>query len=142
MQQTTIDSLLTALTTDPPSQGENRVIAGYTAYGSRLPLYQEISAGIRACTSCGLHATRTQAVPGVGKLDARIVIVGEAPGENEDLLGQPFVGRSGAARFCDSCARRPAVPRKVCPVCSRQYVGYRNKTACSRSFFVPRMLLK
>ena len=71
-------------------------IGGSTEYGRRLPVYQEISAGIRACTACDLSKTRTQAVPGIGSLTAKIVIVGEAPGENEDLVGQPFVGRSGA----------------------------------------------
>ena len=50
---------------------------------------------IRACTRCGLHATRTQAVPGTGPVDAEIMIVGEAPGFTEDLQGQPFVGPAG-----------------------------------------------
>ena len=63
---------------------------------TRLQVMQEISAGIRACTACNLHKTRTQAVPGVGDPHARVVIVGEAPGENEDIQGEPFVGRSGA----------------------------------------------
>jgi uracil-DNA glycosylase len=50
---------------------------------------------IRACTLCGLHATRTQAVPGTGPVAAEIMIVGEAPGFNEDVQGQPFVGAAG-----------------------------------------------
>jgi DNA polymerase len=50
---------------------------------------------IRACTLCGLHATRTQAVPGTGPANAAIMIVGEAPGANEDLQGHPFVGAAG-----------------------------------------------
>lgn len=62
---------------------------------ARLALYSTICAGIRTCTSCGLHACRKQAVPGVGSLAAKIVVVGEAPGENEDDVGEPFVGRSG-----------------------------------------------
>lgn len=44
---------------------------------------------------CGLHATRTQAVPGVGPCPADIMIVGEAPGFNEDRQGEPFVGAAG-----------------------------------------------
>jgi len=56
---------------------------------------QELHARVRACTLCGLHATRTQAVPGTGPAHARIMIVGEAPGANEDLQGQPFVGAAG-----------------------------------------------
>jgi uracil-DNA glycosylase len=50
---------------------------------------------VRACTKCGLHATRTQAVPGVGPCPADILIVGEAPGFNEDRQGEPFVGAAG-----------------------------------------------
>jgi DNA polymerase len=50
---------------------------------------------IRACKNCGLHATRTQAVPGVGPCPADVMIVGEAPGFNEDRQGEPFVGAAG-----------------------------------------------
>ena len=55
----------------------------------------ELHETIRACKSCGLHATRTQAVPGVGPCPATIMIVGEAPGFNEDRQGEPFVGAAG-----------------------------------------------
>ena len=48
-----------------------------------------------ACTRCGLHATRTQAVPGTGPCPAEVMVVGEAPGFNEDLQGKPFVGAAG-----------------------------------------------
>ncbi len=51
--------------------------------------------GIRDCDRCPLHATRNQAVPGVGDQDARLLIVGEAPGAEEDRRGEPFVGRAG-----------------------------------------------
>jgi DNA polymerase len=47
------------------------------------------------CTKCGLCRTRTQVVFGVGRLDAPLLFVGEAPGEDEDLQGEPFVGRAG-----------------------------------------------
>lgn len=76
----------------------------------RLPIYQEISAEIRGCTACGLSQTRTQAVPGIGDLAARLVIVGEAPGENEDIVGQPFVGRSG--KLLDSWLRGAGLTRE------------------------------
>ena len=48
-----------------------------------------------ACSRCGLHATRTQAVPGTGPVPSEIMIVGEAPGFNEDVQGRPFVGAAG-----------------------------------------------
>ena len=50
---------------------------------------------VSGCTRCGLHRTRTQTVFGVGAPDARLMIIGEAPGADEDRLGEPFVGRAG-----------------------------------------------
>ena len=50
---------------------------------------------ILACTACPLHLRRTQAVPGTGPAGARIMAVGEGPGENEDRIGKPFVGAAG-----------------------------------------------
>lgn len=54
---------------------------------------------IRACRRCDLFRTATQAVPGEGPADARIMLVGEAPGASEDRQGRPFVGPAG--RFLD-----------------------------------------
>ena len=48
-----------------------------------------------ACTKCPLATTRTQVVFGVGDPRADLVFVGEGPGEQEDLKGEPFVGRAG-----------------------------------------------
>jgi len=48
-----------------------------------------------ACTRCALAGTRTQVVFGVGDPHAALLFVGEAPGRDEDLAGEPFVGRSG-----------------------------------------------
>src|SRR5258708_12029159 len=59
------------------------------------PELTQLHADIRSCTKCGLHATRTQAVPGTGPCPADILIVGEAPGFNEDRQGEPFVGAAG-----------------------------------------------
>ncbi len=56
---------------------------------------EEIAARIAGCTRCELHATRTQTVPGVGRLHPDILFIGEAPGADEDLKGIPFVGRAG-----------------------------------------------
>lgn len=47
------------------------------------------------CTACPLSATRTHVVFGVGNKNAELLFVGEAPGEQEDLSGTPFVGRAG-----------------------------------------------
>lgn len=50
----------------------------------------------RACTRCALSGSRTQVVFGAGNADADLMLVGEAPGAEEDRQGLPFVGRSGA----------------------------------------------
>jgi DNA polymerase len=50
---------------------------------------------VAACTRCGLSATRTQTVFGVGDAQADWLVVGEAPGAEEDRKGEPFVGRAG-----------------------------------------------
>jgi DNA polymerase len=50
---------------------------------------------VEACTRCGLDVARTQVVFGAGSIEADLVFVGEAPGANEDLEGEPFVGQAG-----------------------------------------------
>ena len=47
------------------------------------------------CKACELHTTRTNCVFGTGNIDADLLFVGEAPGDNEDKTGVPFVGRAG-----------------------------------------------
>ncbi len=59
------------------------------------PVLEQIAAEVRACRRCGLCETRNQAVPGVGTALSGIAFVGEAPGADEDRLGEPFVGRGG-----------------------------------------------
>jgi len=56
---------------------------------------QLIHSKILECTKCELHKSRTKAVPGEGPRDARIMFVGEGPGQNEDEQGRPFVGAAG-----------------------------------------------
>lgn len=55
----------------------------------------QLSQTVQACERCGLCEGRQQAVPGDGVTNPSILIVGEAPGEQEDSQGKPFVGRSG-----------------------------------------------
>lgn len=50
---------------------------------------------VRECRRCPLHETRTQGVPGVGSRSARLMLIGEAPGAEEDRRGEPFVGKAG-----------------------------------------------
>ncbi len=55
----------------------------------------ELEQKCRGCTRCGLWQMRNNVVFGVGKQDADILFVGEGPGEQEDLKGEPFVGAAG-----------------------------------------------
>jgi DNA polymerase len=55
----------------------------------------ELKQAVPACTACGLHASRSQTVFGVGDEKADWLLVGEAPGAEEDRLGEPFVGQAG-----------------------------------------------
>lgn len=57
--------------------------------------WQALEAQVSSCTRCPLHAGRTRTVFGVGNRRADWLIVGEAPGAEEDRLGEPFVGRAG-----------------------------------------------
>lgn len=57
--------------------------------------YAEFLGGLKACNDCGLREGATQAVPGHGPLDAPLMMVGEAPGAEEDRLGVPFSGQAG-----------------------------------------------
>ncbi len=64
---------------------------------------------IRKCTRCPLHTTRTHAVPGEGGFRKRVMLIGEAPGKNEDEQGRPFVGRAG--QLLDSLLREAGLTR-------------------------------
>src|SRR5512136_1265356 len=68
------------------------------------------AATIRGCTRCRLHATRTNAVPGEGAVRAAVLLVGEAPGRDEDMSGRPFVGRAG--RILDAALGAARLPRE------------------------------
>jgi DNA polymerase len=71
---------------------------GYTPVvdtGVDLPEWESLRSQVAACTRCELHKGRTQTVFGVGNVHADWLIIGEAPGRDEDLQGEPFVGRAG-----------------------------------------------
>ncbi len=57
--------------------------------------WDELRAACESCEKCELCKTRTNCVFGVGNINADIMFVGEAPGQQEDLSGTPFVGRAG-----------------------------------------------
>lgn len=64
---------------------------------------------IRACELCPLHRNRRNAVPGEGDASSGLMIVGEGPGENEDIQGRPFVGQAG--ELLDRILAAAEIPR-------------------------------
>jgi DNA polymerase len=81
-----------------------------------------LRAAVSACRACALCESRTQTVFGVGHERARLMIVGEAPGEQEDLRGEPFVGQAG--KLLDNMlraiglARDAAAPERAVFICN------------------------
>src|ERR687888_833116 len=71
---------------------------------------EALATQIRSCVQCPLHASRTQAVPGEGPATAKVMLIGEAPGREEDQSGQPFVGAAG--RFLDQVLAGSGVERR------------------------------
>ena len=64
----------------------------------------------QACRGCSLYANATQAVFGAGRASARMVLVGEQPGDREDVEGKPFVGPAG--RVLDAALAEAGIERK------------------------------
>ncbi len=62
---------------------------------SEWPDWTSLQAAVTSCTRCHLHTGRNRTVFGVGDRDSDWMIIGEAPGADEDRLGEPFVGRAG-----------------------------------------------
>jgi len=73
-------------------------------------VWEQLAEEVRVCTRCGLHKTRTQTVFGVGRRDAELLVIGEAPGADEDRQGEPFVGRAG--QLLNAMLRAIGLPRK------------------------------
>ena len=69
----------------------------------------EVAAGVEACRRCDLWRDATQGVPGTGPAQARLMFVGEQPGDQEDLAGKPFVGPAG--QTLDRALAEAGVPR-------------------------------
>lgn len=67
-----------------------------------------------ACERCDLYRDATQIVFGEGPSEARVVLVGEQPGDQEDIAGRPFVGPAG--RLLDECLQEAGVDRSLCYV--------------------------
>ena len=71
--------------------------------------WEELENKCKSCSLCSLSATRTNVVFGTGNKNAVLMFVGEAPGENEDNTGIPFVGRAG--KLFDKYLEAVGIPR-------------------------------
>ncbi len=95
---------------------------------STAPTLQVLQQEVAACTRCDILAsTRTQTVFGVGNPDARLCFIGEAPGADEDRLGEPFVGRAGQllTKIIEAC-RMKREDVYICNVLKCRPPGNRN----------------
>src|SRR5438128_5179197 len=70
----------------------------------------ELAKAEHECTRCPLYRDATQAVPGEGRRHAHLMLVGEQPGDKEDLAGKPFVGPAG--RVLDQALAEAGIPRE------------------------------
>ncbi|HEX7027274.1 MAG TPA: uracil-DNA glycosylase [Gammaproteobacteria bacterium] len=77
-----------------PPESENHQQSSPDLPGEQ-PDWTQLQRQVAACTRCELHRSRTQTVFGVGNRQAEWLIIGEAPGADEDAQGEPFVGRAG-----------------------------------------------
>jgi uracil-DNA glycosylase len=96
--------------TEPPEPAPDD--AGTGSARDFFPARQTLPAlrsAAQQCRGCGLYANATQAVFGDGPRDARLMLVGEQPGDSEDLAGQPFVGPAG--RLLDRAMEAAGIDR-------------------------------
>lgn len=89
--------------------GEVATGAPPAAEAQSTPAWETLRAAVRDCRRCALHEGRTQTVFGVGSETAAWMIIGEAPGVEEDRRGEPFVGRAG--QLLDEMLRAVGVER-------------------------------
>lgn len=97
---------VTRARTARPSPEEVPGAEGFLPEKHTLPL---LRAAIPACRGCTLYRDATRAVFGEGSADARVMLVGEVPGDYEDIAGKPFVGPAG--RLLDEALAAAEIPR-------------------------------
>lgn len=86
------------------------IVAEPASPAANAEVWERLAEEVRQCTRCSLHKTRTQTVFGVGRRDAELLVIGEAPGADEDRQGEPFVGRAG--QLLNAMLRAIGLPRK------------------------------
>ncbi len=81
-----------------------------TGSSATMPTWVSLEVAVSACTRCALSKGRTRTVFGVGAREARWMVIGEAPGAEEDKRGEPFVGRAG--KLLDSMLQAVGLTRQ------------------------------
>jgi DNA polymerase len=89
------------------TEGQNRSAADFMP--AQAQHVEALATAAKACEGCELHHAATQTVFGVGPTDARIMLVGEQPGDEEDRTGEPFVGPAG--QLLDQALQQVGLPR-------------------------------
>ncbi|HDI03221.1 MAG TPA: uracil-DNA glycosylase [Candidatus Pacearchaeota archaeon] len=77
---------------------------------------RELLECVRKCKKCGLWKTRNKVVFGEGPINAKIMLIGQAPGKQEDKVGEPFVGRAG--KLLNKLLRKAGIKRDECFITS------------------------
>jgi uracil-DNA glycosylase family 4 len=94
----------------------NQVQKGFETIAALEETLDGIRTDLGDCQRCGLAAFRTRQVYGVGNPNARLVLIGEAPGREEDLKGEPFVGEAG--RLLDRILQAMGMQREDIYICN------------------------
>ena len=104
--------------------------------------WDSLRSAVSCCTRCPLHQSRTQTVFGVGNTQADWMIIGEAPGAEEDRRGEPFVGRAG--KLLDEMLRavrtkpRAASLSPISSSADRRTIAIRNRKKSAAVSRLPR----
>jgi uracil-DNA glycosylase len=84
-------------------------VPGASAFVPEHPTLETLRAAVPTCRGCSLYREATQAVFGEGSEGARVMLIGEQPGDSEDLAGKPFVGPAG--KVLDDALEIAGIPR-------------------------------
>jgi uracil-DNA glycosylase len=107
-----VPGIATARATEPvPAAATTAALAPGVGQGIlNGDAWSVLAAEVKDCTKCALSASRTQTVFGVGNREAELMVIGEAPGADEDRQGEPFVGRAG--QLLNAMLRALRMPRE------------------------------
>ncbi|HEY9218496.1 MAG TPA: UdgX family uracil-DNA binding protein [Phenylobacterium sp.] len=110
------ESRTAAMVATPPTEPQRRIVRAAAkvsrdaTYEDTVPTtLEQVWGGVQICRRCELYQDATQGVAGVGPQKARLMFVGEQPGDQEDLAGKPFVGPAG--KVLDRALEEAGVPR-------------------------------